>query len=170
MRQPELDPRVAAGHADENRVADALKARGWGVCLFGIRVWDPRTSSTGNAVLWEAVRSSRWPLRHAPDLLAGHPEKGLALVEVIVGKGREQRCLEIAKLHALDAWRHVAPVAVVDTADWSAWAHSPQWPYLAETDVTRHTRNGSGDPYAWFSRQSDRPFDDLFGVPDDQSP
>lgn len=158
---------VAAGIEDEDRVADALRRNGYGVVPFGQRVWDPTTcESVNDDLVIGVVRRSRLPLRHAPDLLAARGDRGPVLVEVVNSGDREQRAMEIAKLSALDAWRQVAPVVIVDvgSSEWTAWPHLTGWPYLAATPVTRYTRNGSGDPYAWFARSADRPFREVFGV------
>jgi hypothetical protein len=71
--------------------------------------------------------------------------------------------MEIAKLVSLSAWVNIAPVVVVDAEHMTAWRHRPGWAYKAVTDVSRKTRVGSGDPYAWFKRDDELPFDSIFG-------
>jgi hypothetical protein len=151
---------VARGAADEWEVATALRERGWGVERFGQGVWsDP--------MLLEALRATETPLRHAPDLLAGRPDPrpgyGRCFVEVVNCPTPEHtdRSMELAKLVGLMEWGHLAPVWVVDVADWKTWPVTHMWPGTAVSPVTRQG-NGSRDPYAWFSRAHDLDFVEVF--------
>lgn len=156
---------VEAGIRDEDAVGTALEARGWQVTPFGQRVFDPKTCpELGRQEVIDSVRrTKRWPIRHAPDLLVAHSLYEPLLVEVVRNKYDDRRCMEIAKLLALDAWATIAPVAIVDIGHGTAWFHQPLWSYQAISDISRRTRVGSGDPYAWFTRDGEQPFDSVFG-------
>lgn len=155
---------VDRGIADENVAGAALAARGWAVTPFGQRMWDPRTCPQyGRRGLIVAVRSTTGALRHAPDLLAGRGGD-VRFVEVVRNRHDDTRCMELAKLAALDRWAWIAPVYLVDVEHWSTWRHpSGEWPYAVVSDASTRTRVGTGDPYAWQARHDEAEFDDVFG-------
>ena len=165
-----LDPRIAAGERDEDLVRAALEARGWQLTPFGLRMFNPeQCPEYGRRAVWDAVRLSDDPMRHAPDFLAGRPTvEGARLVEVVrcdPGRHRD-RCLEIAKLTANDRWAQTVPtggVWYIDLGDLLTWRHTPGWESGIVEGPTRYTNNGTGDPYAWF-RRAGSPFDDVWGA------
>lgn len=148
---------VVEGHRDEDRVARALEARGWLVSLYGLRTWDD-----GGAMA-ELIRAHCPRLRHAPDLLAGHPRLGMVWVEV-VNTHHVDLCLEVAKLEADGWWDAIAPVWVVDCSTTDAWRWRCDWPELATSDVQRWGI-GSGDAYIYLRREGHVPFNEAFGEP-----
>ena len=158
---------IEQGEADEDLVADALRERGYEVALFGSRTWNPANSPFGTAALIASIRRSRIALRHAPDLLAAaYGSDWPFMVEVIRNRYEEKRCVEIHKLLALDKWVQVAPVVIVDAAHETAWWHRPnQWAHNLRSEFNGHGPRGvSNDPFAWFNRDDERPFAEVFPV------
>jgi hypothetical protein len=144
---------LEASARDEQQVRDALTERGWTVVYVGQRAWPA-------AVCEVMHRDTRWPLRVMPDLLATHPQRGVRLVEVIRSGGRDfaHVPVQLAKLAGLDPWTAIAPVAVVDVADMSAWRH---YPYAWTRDVIaplQRMADGSGTPFALMRRRGHVPF------------
>jgi len=152
---------VDRGLVDEGRVRLALMENGWGVVPFGQGAWNPEECPAGNALVLDAVRRTRKPIRHAPDLLVGCPRRGVGFVEVVNCGTWERRALELAKMEALSEWAHIAPVWVVDVSDWRAWRHEAGWADSALSDATREGR-GSGDPWCLFTRRDSLPFGEVF--------
>jgi hypothetical protein len=140
---------VSVGEVSEDDVARFLMDLGWTVALYGSRL------ATSTPRILAALRSSRYPIRHAPDLIAARRDRGVCLVEVIHcdPARHDNRSLELSKLEALTRWSAIAPVAVVDTGDWLAWWHHPGWAAECVSDALTRTRTGSGDPFAWFPRK-----------------
>ena len=153
---------IDRGVIAEHSVAQALLGLGWGVVPFGQGAWNPAESPHGNTLVLDAVRRTRKPIRHAPDMLAGCPRRGVALVEVVNCGTWKRRALELAKLEALSEWSHIAPVWIVDVSDWRAWQHVAGWADSALSDATRDGR-GTGDPWCLFTRRDGRPFNEVFG-------
>lgn len=154
---------VDRGIRDETAVMARLRGWGWGVIPFGQGAWNPDESTTGDPLVLEAVRTSRNPIRHAPDILAGCPRRGVTFVEVVNCGTWERRALELAKMEALTEWAHVAPVWLVDVSDWRVWRHEAGWADSALSDATRQGR-GSGDPWCLFTRRDGRPFGEVFAI------
>lgn len=150
--------RKSIGDLLEQRVAEELTLRNWHV-----NPW-------GQGVLTESVRSALRgtdsSMRWTPDLIAARGE----IVVMVDCKGR---------MTSSDSNRHsVERAAVRAHLQFAAWTDLPMYyvfdnlGVLTPHDVLTlgrvgpHTRVGSDAPYYLLGVGSDRPFDDVFGTPE----